>query len=129
MTTVRDIVEGSLRLIGVVALDEAATADEAATGLVAYNDMISAWALDGITLDPVFTDQDLADTFPMTDRFREGVKHLLASRLSPNYGTPVSFDADDFFRKMQAAYTVIPDSTIDAGLLNRGRTYSGEYYP
>jgi hypothetical protein len=116
MTTVRDIVERAYRKIGVVSADEAMQADAAASGLDAFNEMLSAWALHGITLSPAFTDAALADAFPLADKFREGTIYLLASRLSPEWMAPVAFDADDFFRRVQAAYMVIEESTIDRGL-------------
>lgn len=117
MATVNDIVTRAYRKIGVVAHDEAMTADQGADGLSAFNDMLSAWALDGITLDPAFTDAVLTDTFPLADKYREGVTYLLASRLSPEFSMPVGFDAMDFFRKIQASYLVIGAATIPSALL------------
>lgn len=114
MTTVRDIIETALRHIGVVALDDPMNADEAAGGLTAFNNMLSAWALDGIAI--TFTDAALADAFPLADKYREGVGYLLALRLSPGYTAPANFNADDFFRKIQASYMVIADATIPVGL-------------
>lgn len=122
MTTVRDIVERAHRKIGVVAQDEAMTADQAQAGLDTYNDMLHAWALDGITLSPAFADQALADTFPLADKFREGTAYMLAGRLSPDYAAPVGFDPDDFFRKIQASYAVITPVTIDPALTHLGAT-------
>ena len=117
MTTVRDIVERAHRKIGVAPLDEPLTAEMADNGLDAFNEMLSAWALDGITLSPAFTDATLADTFPLADKFREGTVYLLAERLRPDYTRPATFNADDFFRKIQAAYTVIPTVTVPSVLL------------
>lgn len=122
MTTVRDIVERAHRKIGVAPLDEPLTAEMADNGLDAFNEMLSAWVLDGITLSPAFTDKALSDTFPLADKFREGTVYLLAERLRPDYTRPATFDADDFFRKVQASYTTISEVTIDTALTWRGRT-------
>lgn len=124
MATALDIVTGALRAAGISAIDDVATADDASYGLGLLNDMMQAWTLDGMTLDPVFTDMALTDTFPLADAFREGVKYMLAARLNPAYSQPQSFDSDGFFRKIQAAYTVIPDSAIDTALTDQGRTDS-----
>lgn len=122
MTTVRGIIERAYRKTGIVAVDEPMDADQAAAGLSAFNEMVSAWALDGITLSPAFTDALLDDTFPLADKFREGTIYLLASRLAPEWLRPVAFDADDFFRKVQAAYMVVTEATIDSTLTWQGRT-------
>lgn len=116
MTTVRDIIERAYRKIGVVAQDEPMQAEQASTGLSAFNEMVSAWALYGITLSPAFTDAALADAFPLADKFREGTIYLLASRLAPEWKEPTAFDADDFFRRVQAAYMVIAEAEIDRNL-------------
>lgn len=123
MTTVRDIAQTALRLIGVVANDSPMTADEGAMALTAFNNMISAWALDGITI--TFTDLTLDDAFPLADKYREGVGYLVASRLSPSYEAPAAFNADDFFRKIQASYVVIPDVVIPDPLTWKGKTLNG----
>lgn len=117
-STVRDTVERAYRLIGAVAHDEPMTADLGALGLGAFNDMLHAWALDGITLSPAFTDVVLNDPFPLADKYREGTAYLLAARLSPVFQVP--FDADDFLRKVQASYMTIADTPLDSGLTGIG---------
>lgn len=42
--TARDLIEGSLRLIGALASGESASASEAANGLTSLNDLIDAWS-------------------------------------------------------------------------------------
>lgn len=123
MTTVRDIVERAYRKIGVVAIDEPMGAEYADAGLDAFNEMLSGWELRGIALSPAFTDAALADTFPLADKFREGTIYLLASRIAPEWSAPVAFDADDFFRRIQAAYLTVSDVTVDPGLTWQGITY------
>ena len=102
MATVQDIVTRAYRKIGVSAVDEELTADMAQEGLDAFNDMVMAWELQGVIPDRSFTEAALADTFPFSDRFRDPVVHILASKLAHNYGVSVAYDPDDHFRKIQA---------------------------
>jgi hypothetical protein len=120
MTTVRDIIQTAFRDIGVVAQDDAMTDDQGAAGLTKFNNMLSAWALDGIAI--TFTDLTLDDVFPLADKYREGVGYLVASRLSPGYSAPPGFDADEFFRKIQASYMTIADASIPDPLTWKGKT-------
>lgn len=129
MATVRDIVQRAFRLIGVVAHDDAMSADQGAAGLAAFNDMLHAWTLDGITLSPAFTDAALNDAFPLADAYREGCAFILAGRLSPEFMAPAAFDADDFFRKVQASYCTVTESTIDEALTWVGSTLRGVSLP
>ena len=48
MTTVRDIISGAYRRLGLLPLGADLDPDRAAAGLAAYNDMSNAWAADGI---------------------------------------------------------------------------------
>jgi hypothetical protein len=48
MTTARDIISGAYRRLGLLPLGADLDPDRAAAGLAAYNDMLSAWAADGI---------------------------------------------------------------------------------
>ncbi len=120
MATVNDIVTRAFRLIGVVAQDEAMGADAGAAGLSAFNDMIQAWALDGV--DTGIGDLALTDNFPLAPKFREGVTYVLAARLSPAYSAPAGFDEHEFFRRVQAAYVAAPVATIDPALTWAGST-------
>lgn len=117
MTTCREIVTAACRKIGIVAHDEAMDADMASNGMAALNYMLSAWELDGIALEHI--DLALTDTFPLANKFREGVIYCLAARIAPAYTVPAGFDADDFFRKVQAAYTSAPDVEMPAMLRRR----------
>ena len=67
--------------------------------------MLFAWKLAGV--DTTHAELTLADDFPLPPEYNEGTVYLLASRIAPNYSMPANFDADDWFRKMQAAYLVI----------------------
>lgn len=121
MATMFDIVTSALRKIGVVAADEPPTADQLANGLDALNNMMHGWKLRGV--DILHTDLAAGATFPLADAFREGTIYLLASRLGPDYEVPPMFDADDWFRGIQAAYLVIEPSAMPTGLLGMPSEY------
>lgn len=118
MATCLDIVTRACRKIGIVAQDEPLTADMAAASLASLNDMLHAWKLSGIDL-ALTADLALSDTFPMAPEFREGTIYSLASRIAPDNEAVAGFDADDFFRKIQAAYVVIADVPMPSGLIRR----------
>ena len=114
MPTMQDIVRRAYRKIGVVAEDEPMTADQGASGMEALNMMIHQWKLRGIAI--TYSDLTLADTFPLLPQFEEGTVYLLADRLAPDNGKQVGFDADDFFRAIQASYLVIEAAAMPLAL-------------
>lgn len=115
MANMLDIVTRAFRKIGVTAKDEVLDASDSAHGIEALNAMMHAWKLRGVDTEHVTL--DLSDPFPLAPEFEEGTVYLLASRISPDYEVPQSFDADDWFRAFQAAYIVIPVATIPRALL------------
>lgn len=48
--TARELIEGSLRLIGAIAVGETPSADEASDGLSALNDMVASWSNESLTV-------------------------------------------------------------------------------
>jgi hypothetical protein len=116
MATVQDIVTRAYRKIGIVAIDEDLNADMAQEGLDAFNEMVMAWELQGVVPDKSFSEALLTDTFPMSDRFRDPVVHLLAARLAQNHGVAVGYDPDDHFRAIQADLVTWEGVTFDPGL-------------
>lgn len=48
MTTARDIISGAYQRLGLLPLGASLDPDRAAAGLAMYNDMLNAWAADGI---------------------------------------------------------------------------------
>jgi hypothetical protein len=81
MTTARDVISGAYQRLGLLPLGADLDPDRAAAGLAMYNDMLNAWAMDGIfpggpnppiqTAGGLFTDAfidgvtaDMAGTFP-----------------------------------------------------------------
>lgn len=83
MATMSDIVTAALKRIFVIGPDQDPTADESADGLAALNDMMHAWAVEGCDIH--HTTLDLNDTFPLEDHHVQGVKAMLALRLSGDY--------------------------------------------
>ncbi len=118
MATVRDIVQRAYRKIGVVATDEAMTADQAQVGVEALNMMMAALELEGI--DVAWADAELSDQFAMEAKFHEGCVYMLAGRLAPDFSFP-SFNDSAFKRGLAAAYLIVPDMQIDRALLRIGR--------
>ncbi len=111
MPTMAEIVNRAYRKIGVLAIDEELGGEEAAVGLEALNGMLHEWSLRGVDLS--HSDLGLADVFPLADAYRDGVTYMLAARISPDYTVPAAFDADDFFRAIQAAYLTIDTVSFD----------------
>lgn len=117
MITVAQLVERAYRKIGVSAADEPLTADQMAQGVDALNMMLAAWRLAGAdTLTPELT---ATSPFPLPREFQEGTVYNLASRLSTDFNVPANFDADDWFRKIQAHYCRIPEAEIPRALRSR----------
>ena len=104
MTTARDIIQQAYRKIGVVAADEAMTADQADNGLTALNNMLHGWAIFGV--DVLHSDLQMDGEFPLLPRFREGTVYMLAARIAPEYG--MAMDEGEFMRGLQAQYMRIP---------------------
>lgn len=119
MTTVRDIVQRAYRKTGIAGLGEAIESDMADEGLDALNMMLAAWKLAGV--DTSHTTATLSSAFPLAAEYEEGTVYMLASRLSPDYQVPQDFDADDFFRKIQAAYMTIDAANLPDTLRYWGR--------
>lgn len=115
MATMLQIVERAFRKIGVKAEDEGLTADQLAHGLDCLNQMLHGWELWGIDLN--YTDLTSADPFPLLPKFEEGTVYLLAERIMPDYAVPPAFSADDFLRRIQAAYMVIDDAVLPRSIL------------
>jgi hypothetical protein len=109
------IVERAFRKNGVKAEDEALTADQLAHGVDMLNTMLHGWELWSIDINHV--DLTAASVFPLLPRFEEGTVYMLAERMFPDYSVPPSFSADDFLRRIQAAYMVIEEAPMPRALL------------
>ena len=114
MTTVNDIVTLALRKTGVAAIGETPASEDAAEGLTAFNMMLHEWKLRGV--NTYHSDQTLSDTFALAPEYEDGTVHMLAARLGATYKFPPGFDADDWFRAVQAAYATIDEVEIPSTL-------------
>lgn len=110
MATVHDVISAAHRKLGILDQREDLDAHDAADSLFALNIMMHGWAAFGVDVE--HTDVALADAFPLADKFIEGTIYLLASRIAPDYMVPQSFDADVFWRMLQAEYTDLDDITL-----------------
>lgn len=109
MATTLDIITRAFRKVGITAHDDQMTADEAALGLSALNDMMHGWAVWGI--DIAHADLALTDAFPMAAKWHEGAVYQLARRISPDF-SKAGVDDDAWFRALSNAYvTVEPQTT------------------
>lgn len=114
MATCLDIIERAHRKIGVLSRDETLQAHDVAEGLGALNMMLFAWKLDAV--DTSHSAKATADTFPLASEYEEGAVYVLASRLSPDFQAPAAFDADDWFRSIQAAYSSLTEVTLPSAI-------------
>ena len=113
MASCRDLVERAYRKIGVVATDEAMTADQASVGMDALNMMMHGLVLEGV--DTGYTGLALADDFSLDARFDESVVYMLANKLAPDFNRP---GVDDRIARQRIAnaFLIVPDAEIDTGL-------------
>lgn len=119
MATVEDIVTRAFRKVGISGVGDDLEAAEVTEGVDALVDMLNAWSLSGVELGEVTLTADQA--FPLGSQYVEGTVYMLASRLSPNFEIPQMFDADDFFRRIQADHIHIRDVEVPSALASIGK--------
>lgn len=90
MATARDIITRALKRLRVLASGETPTSDEAADCLDALNDMLSAWAINGIDL--AHLPLTLNDTLDVPDDHVEPITLNLARRAGGLFGASLSPD-------------------------------------
>ena len=113
MATARDLVTAAMRKIGVVAEDEALTADQAEHGTNVLNRMIAGWELQGVTVG--WRETEVSEEVDLPLNLHEATIFCLAAKLGPDYTRPAP-DATRHFRAIQAAYMIIPDMQPDSVL-------------
>jgi len=127
MTTARDIIAGAYQRLGLLPLGADLDPGRAAAGLSAYNDMLNAWAADGISpgspsapSSGTALSYSLDDAFPLAPQFAEGAKALLAVELAPQSGIEPQPSLQESARKSRAAllayYVIAPNAGQDTGL-------------
>lgn len=126
MTTATSAIESALRLIGVVAKDEAMDAQDAANGLLAMNQMMHGWKARGVDIGHF--DYALETDIALDDMFIEDLIYLLAVRLAGEYGVPrPQPDGIDHWQGLSNLYTRLAPLTVDAGLLRLPSQFGRNY--
>jgi hypothetical protein len=106
MTTARDIIAGAYRRLGLLPLGADLDPDRAAAGLCMYNDMLNAWAADGIFPggpNPPINEMDgiyLSDDFingDSTDSSGSYPPYGPSDTATPSNPAPLSYSLNDPF--------------------------------
>lgn len=117
-TTVAQIVRGALLLIGIQDIGESVRPEDAADGLIVFNDMVASWSAKNVHTGAGAS--ALTDDSPLEERHTRGLKNLLAVELASPYGRAipqrVADDARDGWALIQADYTKLEPLRVDAGL-------------
>ena len=96
------------------------TPEEAADGLDALNDMMNALELQGVYVS--WDDKTLTDDFPLPNAHIQGVKAMLAQRLTEDFGKPVSsrlkLDAMAGFKGLRVQFNLFREMKTEKALLN-----------
>ncbi len=85
MTTNLDIVTDAYRMVNIIPMQSAPSAELGSAGLRRLNSMLAFWASDGIDLG-WFSQDDLTADAPLDDAVLEGVTANLAVRLAGTAG-------------------------------------------
>lgn len=89
MATNNEFIADALRMIGVLAEGETASADQGSDGLRAMNDMMAALLADDVDVGYAPQSDPTADN-GINIEAREPLKYLLAARLSADYERPIT---------------------------------------
>jgi len=121
MTTARDVITGAYRRLGLLPLGANLDPARAVAGLEAYADMLAGWAADGIDTGGVTPETaDLDNDFPLSPRFVEGAKALLAIELASQSGIEalpsIKSRAKKAYAAILAASVAAPAAAQDAAL-------------
>ena len=118
MASTQDLIERSLKLIGVLPEGETATNEMLTDALAALNDMLAEWQDHGIAIND--GDLTLAETFPPDPAEGRAIRFCLAVELAPDYGAeiPVSVGAraEQLYTRLLNKYIEIVDMEIDRTL-------------
>ena len=132
MATALDLITRAFRKLGIVARDTPLPAEDAAHGLDALNAMLFEWELRGLGHEHtalVLGDDVEISTVTRQEPFHEGIMLCLAAKLAPDYGIPLTFDADDAFRQIQATLMTPPTVIFSGALLRMPSQPGSSYYP
>lgn len=116
MATANDVITRALRMIGVLAAGEAASAEDAADALGALNDMLRDWEADGVSLGfaPL---SSVGGALGVPDDALRAIKFNLAVELAPEYSTEPSptvlNTARDTYRQLLGASMLVSEANFD----------------
>lgn len=125
--TINDLVTRALQLAGIVGMGRAPSAAEMNDGISTLNEMLEAWALDGMALGLntlVQTDEDMIDA-----AFVKGIRYSLAVELAGSHGilnelpANVIATADSEQELIRASLADIDNLRCDNALIGRKPFY------
>lgn len=121
--TALDFITASLKILGVLADNEAPSSEEAKDGLQSLNDMLESWKVESrlATSLASFTSYSLNDTISLGDGWNRAIKYNLAIEMAPEYGVTISREVFDTAKKAitiikRKNYVKVPVA-VDAALL------------
>lgn len=130
MATARYYIGRAMRLLAIRAPGESLTADEAANGLEAFNDMLNAWALDGLDIGEAAYALDDAVYVPRG--YQKGIAYSLAVEIAPEYEAEipqlVTLQAQRQEALVRAWQADVDDLQIDPMLTQGGRRLGSSRY-
>jgi hypothetical protein len=117
-TTVQEIVRGALMLIGILDPGDGIKPEDAADGLIVFNDMVAGWSAKGVHTGVAAS--TLTDDSPLEERHTKALKNLLAVELAAPYGRTVpqkvADDASEGWQLIAADYKMIEKLSMDDAL-------------
>lgn len=118
MATALKIITRAAQLIGLVESGESLEASEVSDGLDSLNQMLHAWADQGIDLE--HADLAQGDTLAVQDNHLAAIRYNLAIEMAAEYNRPipavVAMKADEYMRSLQAFYADPAKLGCDAAL-------------
>ena len=115
MATAQEMINRALRMTGVLADGETATAAQSVDALNVLNEMLYAWRDRGVDLG--HSELELGDTIPYQDDHLACIRYSLAVEISGDFGRPASQDIQyrqqQLFLALQAQYCNPPMMATD----------------
>lgn len=130
MTTVRSIITDSLQNLTVTPIGQEPSAEEAAKGLKSFNNMLHGLKAEGADLG--WSTLGLDDTVPVAPEYDQPITDALMRYLAMPFQRVLTANqaeaATSAKRILRAAFTEIPELTMDDGLRNRVRGSGDEVF-
>lgn len=118
-TTVQEIVRGALVLIGMLDVGGSIPPEDAADGLIAFNDMVASWEAAGVHTGAGAS--ELTSDSPLEEKHTKGLKNLLAIELAGPYGRAVpdyvARDAQQGWQLIEADFKQLEHLAMDPAYL------------